>query len=376
MRPEPAITDPKKVDRGARRGRPLRGRTGAADPMNILRATIHRVVRDHAEMWERAALSRDEGERLAADLIRVLEDADAATISHDGAERTLIGRLVELTRADLLSGAHGLPDGDLIRVLRKLEGAREHFEPEWHQTLASQLTGANALDLVVELAHDLRSPLTSIMFLSETLRKGQSGEINEVQRKQLGIVYSAALGLVSVASDVIDLVKEEEQDGPGQEITRTSPFSLSESLESVRVMVGPMAEEKRLDLRFLIPEHDVRLGLAVPLSRVLLNLTTNAIKFTEEGSVEIVARETTGQRVEFSVKDTGRGMDADALAGMFLPFRRSRSSTGFHFSGTGLGLSICRRMVEVMGGELQVESRVGEGTRFFFEIELPRGSRI
>ncbi|HSH44932.1 MAG TPA: HAMP domain-containing sensor histidine kinase [Longimicrobiales bacterium] len=343
--------------------------------MHLLRATVRRVVREQADRWSGSALSEDEAQRLAGVLIQYIEHGTLPPEGeYDGAERTLVRRLIELTRAELLNGANGLRDGDLLRLLRKLEGARERFEPQWHQTLASQLMGASALDLVVELAHDLRSPLTSIMFLSETLRKGQSGEINEVQRKQLGIVYSAALGLVSVASDVIDLAKEKRPDG--RKVDRKEPFSLSELLDSVRVTVAPMAEEKRLDLRFLTPEHDVRVGMSVPLSRVLLNLTTNAIKFTEEGLVEIVARETTGQRVEFSVRDTGRGMDDEALAGMFRPFHRSRSSTGYHFSGTGLGLSICRRMVEVMGGELGVESGVGQGTRFFFEIELPRGSRI
>ncbi|NIP77679.1 MAG: hypothetical protein GWM90_00135, partial [Gemmatimonadetes bacterium] len=96
---------------------------------------------------------------------------------------------------------------------------------------------------------------------------------------------------------------------------------------------------------------------------------------TETGRVEILAVERGPSRVEFSVRDTGRGMDEKTLATLFQPFRRNESQTGFHFSGTGLGLAICRRLVEVMGGDLQVESRPGYGSRFFFELDLPRSPR-
>jgi hypothetical protein len=148
--------------------------------------------------------------------------------------------------------------------------------------------GANAAELVVELAHDLRSPLTSIMFLSETLRRGQTGQVNDVQRQQLGIIYSAALSLTTIASDLIDLGREDTF--LTAEAASPRP-SRSEVFDSVRAMVAPMAEEKRLDLLTLGPDHDLRLGNAVSLGRVLLNLTSNAIKFTETGYVEIVAQE-------------------------------------------------------------------------------------
>lgn len=376
-RSEASLAEARDADRRTPLARKGRRRREAAGPLVALRRAVVQVLSEGADLWGHAALSAEEGDRLAGDLVSFLMAGEVpGEATHDGAERTLICRFIDLTRAKLLDGDYGITDADLLLALRKLEDARERFEPEWHQGLAARLTGANSLDLVVELVHDLRSPLTSIMFLSETLRKGQSGQINEVQRKQLGIVYSAALGLVSVANDVLDLARDNGRDGRGPAEPRERPFSVYEVVESVREMVGPMAEEKRLDLTFLTPEHDIRVGLPVPLSRVLLNLTTNAIKFTDEGSVAIVARETAGSRVEFSVRDTGRGMDDETLAHMFEPFRRSRSETGFHFSGTGLGLAISRRMVEVMGGTLEVETGLEKGTRFYFEVELPRGSRI
>jgi signal transduction histidine kinase len=116
---------------------------------------------------------------------------------------------------------------------------------------------------------------------------------------------------------------------------------------------------------------DQRLGHSVALSRVLLNLTTNALKFTHEGFVEIVARETLGSRVEFSVRDTGPGINHLAEESLFSAFRRAPTGQGFMLSGTGLGLSLCRKLVSVMGGELHLETRADWGTRFSFELALP-----
>ncbi len=104
----------------------------------------------------------------------------------------------------------------------------------------------------------------------------------------------------------------------------------------------------------------------------MLNLTTNALKFTEEGFVELVARSITPRQVVFSVRDTGRGIEKEARKTLFQPFRRSNSKErGFCFSGTGLGLNICRRLVSAMGSNLELETRPGWGTRFFFKLELP-----
>ena len=129
---------------------------------------------------------------------------------------------------------------------------------------------------MVEVAHDLRSPLTSIMFLSETLQKERSGAINDIQRQQLGIIYSAALALVTVASDVIDMARG----GDSLDDADAVPFSVGELLTTVCDMVAPMVEQKDLKIKILPPKHDTRVGHSAALSRVLLNLLTNAAKFT------------------------------------------------------------------------------------------------
>jgi signal transduction histidine kinase len=110
----------------------------------------------------------------------------------------------------------------------------------------------------------------------------------------------------------------------------------------------------------------------VALSRVLLNLTTNALKFTNEGFVEVTGREVGGDRVEFSVRDTGRGIPPQNMATLYEPFRRRQREGEYAFSGSGLGLSICRKLVEAMGSRLEVETAPDQGTRFSFVLDLPR----
>ena len=262
---------------------------------------------------------------------------------------------------------HDNTDSHIPAILVAIERVREAIEPDWKQYFASRLAGPEGVRLLVDIAHDLRSPLTSILFLAETMQRGQSGPLTEVQRRQLGLIYSAALGLSSVASDIIELARG------GDELVEREPvpFSVSAILDSVSDIVRPIAEEKQLTVRLLPPTADERLGHPVALSRVLLNLTTNALKFTDRGYVEVVTRETGAAGVEFSVRDSGRGIDPALLHTLYRPLRPAGAASGRVFSQTGLGLATCRRLVEAMASELKVESRAGWGTRFFFELDLP-----
>jgi signal transduction histidine kinase len=150
-----------------------------------------------------------------------------------------------------------------------------------------------------------------------------------------------------------------------------TPFSLTAMLESVRDIVRPIAEEKRLAVRLLPANVDYRMGHPAALSRVLLNLTTNALKFTNEGYVEIVAQEIGPLRVQFAVRDSGMGIDPKIVSSLYEPFRRAVGRTEQSFSQTGLGLAMCQKLVEAMHSHLQVETRRGWGTRFYFELSLP-----
>ncbi len=249
-------------------------------------------------------------------------------------------------------------------VERRWQAPESAAEPE---DLAASLTGPNGLDLVVEMAHDLRSPLTSILFLAESLRSGQSSPVTDSQRRQLGLIYSAALCLCTSANDVLEVARG----GDRLADREPGPFSIVEVFKSVRDMVQPIAEEKGLPLHLKPARPDWRLGHARALSRVLLNLTTNALKFTEQGFVELAARPLDAARVEFSIRDTGPGIDAAALRALYNPFRKHESQLRQHFSSSGLGLAMCRKLVTALGSQLRVETRAGSGTRFFFELHLP-----
>jgi signal transduction histidine kinase len=337
---------------------------------------LHRALLATHAQWERAIEHASGAEEVATQLAQLstairLQLMGGAAESVEVARTPLSRRLLGLVRAGFLEqvqGLPGLPDsGQLLRVLAAMELVSERLEADWSQHFTDRLAAPDGLELVVEVAHDLRSPLTSILFLAETLQRGRSGGVNAVQERQLGLIYSAAFGLSSVASDVIELARG------GDRLVDLDPipFSVTDILESVRDIVQPIAEEKSLGVRLAPPEADFRIGHPVALSRVLLNLTTNALKFTAEGFVEVVARQTAARRIEFSVRDTGRGIPPQSMASLFEPFRRRQKQGEYAFSGSGLGLSICRKLVEAMGSTLQVETQQGAGTRFYFELDLP-----
>ena len=223
------------------------------------------------------------------------------------------------------------------------------------------------MNLVVELAHDLRSPLGSILFLSDTLRQGQSGDVNELQRKQLGLIYSAALALVSTANDVMDLARS-----GGDLVGDTSElYSVSEVFSTINELLSPMAHQKGIDLEFEISVPDLLVGHGPAVGRVLINLATNALKFTESGFVRVSAEEAGPGQLEFAVRDTGRGIPEDAQERLFDPFRKHEGEReGFFFSRSGLGLGLARRLVRGMGSDLAFETRKGWGTRFYFVLPL------
>jgi hypothetical protein len=278
-------------------------------------------------------------------------------------------------RACLLSelGAAGpsVDGAGILRLLGAVERVHQIIEHDDAHRFSARLAGPGGLELLVEVGHDLRSPLASILFLAETLRKGQSGEVNAVQERQLGLIYSAAFGLSTVASDVIAFGRG----GDRLIDPRPEAFSVLAILRSVQDIVLPLAEEKGLTVKLTPPDVDFRVGHPGALNRVLLNLTTNALKFTSSGFVEISVKAPSPSRLEFSVRDTGRGIPAQVMSSLFDPFRR-RDPGDYAFSSAGLGLSICRKLVAAMDGTLGVETSETNGTRFFFELELPVVTRL
>lgn len=304
---------------------------------------------------------------LAEIVARVVDVAEGRDAGVPDRPSPLTRRIVSLLRRRVIDGAKDLPPDTTIVLLRAIEGVAESLEASWSNRFQDRMTGPSGLDLVVEVAHDLRSPLTSILFLAETMMRGRSGPLTPLQERQLGLVYSAAFGLNTVASDVIELVR-----GGDRLVGRDQQaFSVTEVLDSVRDIVLPIAEEKGLQLHFEGPPDDLRRGHPGALNRVLLNLTTNALKFTAEGQVEVKIVNAGNGHVDCSVRDSGRGIPTSAMPTLFEPFRRRQQAGDYAFSGSGLGLSICRKLVEAMGSDLVVETEQGVGTRFSFRLTLP-----
>lgn len=285
-------------------------------------------------------------------------------------------RLLERLRRAFLEHAEA-PDvraeaEDVVQLLRAFETVQEVLDIDAAHRFAARLTGNNAQQLVVEMAHDMRSPLASILILAERLRAGAGGELAPIQQRQLGLIYSAAFGLSALAGDVIELARG------GTTLMDQQPiaFAVSEVLQSILDILRPMAEEKRLTMRCTGPSADVRVGHPAALNRVLLNLATNAIKFTNTGAVDVTCRELDRSRVEFSVRDTGRGIPDYVKSNLFEAFRQRQVPGDYAFSSAGLGLSICQKLVGAMGGTLEVETELEKGTRFHFILELPQPARM
>lgn len=285
-------------------------------------------------------------------------------------------RIIERLRHAFLEHAEAADvsqhPGDVVAILRAIEGVQAAIDADAAHRFTARLTGQEAQQLVVEMAHDMRSPLGSILILAERLRAGAGGDLSPIQQRQLGLVYSAAFGLSSLAGDVIELARG------GTTLVDTEPmaFSVADVLQSIMDILRPMAEEKRLIMSAAGPSADVRIGHPSALNRVLLNLATNAIKFTNAGSVTVTSTELDRSRVEFSVRDTGRGIPDHVMGGLFEAFRQRQTPGDYAFSSAGLGLSICQKLIGAMGGELRVETELEKGTRFYFTVELPQAEQI
>ena len=326
------------------------------------------VPRGHASVDIKAAASA-----LAAAIQNAVED-DAPTqtpASLGPAAHQLLGMLRRLFIEELGSESD-LDSSEVVRVLHGIERLQVELERSGAQQFTSRLAGPDAMQLLIEVVHDMRSPLNAILLLAEQLRSGRSGPLIDIQIRQMDLVHSAAFGLTTLADDVVELA----HGGNRLVDERPMPFSLSSVLKVVGDLVQPLATEKRIALQSTGPEADVRVGHRVAVGRVLLNLTTNAVKFTEQGSVTILCEPKSRTKLEFSVTDTGRGIPPDALPTLFDPFRQRANRSEYAFSSSGLGLSICQQLVQAMGGELKVETTLGKGTRFSFVLDLPISPRV
>jgi len=345
-------------------------------------AILGNAARAIEERWAAAATMPSEADH-AVRALAVL--CDAATLGLSGAPIPSImahtwtaegPRLLTALRREILDQATRSSTAALeaLRVLHQLEQLSQQLEQDASAHFAEHVLGPNALQLLVEVGHDMRSPLSSIQFLVERMRRGQTGPVSPMQERHLDLVYSAAFGLSALTSDVMELA----QGGARLVGPAVIPFSIGEVLRAVRDVAQPIAEEKQLTLRFSGPPNDVRLGHPAALHRVLLNLVTNALKFTNAGAVTVQADAVSQSEVRFLVADTGRGMPASVTARLVDNFgssneqRHAPSERELEpvFSSAGLGLAICQKLVSAMGGRLTLLSTDGLGSKLDFTLNL------
>ena len=273
---------------------------------------------------------------------------------------------VSTLKVNFLSELATAPDlnaNEVVRTLIKLDEAEEAWKRTDRGKFISRLTGADCADAVVAIAHDIRSPLCSILLLVDALRRAEKTAPNSIRDRQLGLIYGAAFGLSTTVSNLIGAARGEDL-VQGQPM----PFSVSETMHSVSTIVQPMCEEKGIPLGIEFPDNDVRVGHSSAIQQALLNLASNALRYTDAGSVAMGCSEVTGDRVEFWVEDTGPGIPDDVLERLCYGF--PPEGVKLRFSSAGLGLAIVRTLVEAMGSTLQVDSGSG-GTRFSFVLTLP-----
>lgn len=264
---------------------------------------------------------------------------------------------------------------DLVATrTRELEDARAAAENAMNQ--AQQADRAKS-EFIAHMSHEFRSPMTSILGYTQLASDSLDHSLpTETMRSYLSTIRGAGRHVLSLIGDILDISKIEA----GKLLLEEAPLNLHQLCEEVvsMMLVPARARENTLELKIEPDLPRYVMGDPVRLKQVLTNLVSNAIKFTKYGNIQLVAEpiEITDDMVSFriSVRDEGIGIPGNKLDSIFEAFTQADTTTTRRYGGTGLGLTICQRMVQAMGGKIEVESREGSGSLFWFDLTLPRSS--
>ena len=220
--------------------------------------------------------------------------------------------------------------------------------------------------VVANVSHEFRTPLHTILGLSRLLIEGSDGHLNPEQRKQVQFIRTSAEELKTMVDDLLDLSSAEA----GKTLMRPEQFRAQDFLSGLRGTLRPLARNADVELRFVEPPEDLVLETdQSKLSQVLRNLVSNALKFTDRGHVEVSMR-AAGDDVVFTVEDTGVGIARENFERIFEEFGQVPNRLQAQVKGSGLGLTLSRRLAELLGGTLEVDSTLDEGSTF--TLRLPR----
>jgi len=226
-------------------------------------------------------------------------------------------------------------------------------------------------EFLANMSHEIRTPMNGIIAMNELLLET---ELTDEQKEYCDLAEQSAKTLLRIINDILDFSKIEARMMDFEEI----PIELPKLIENATKMIAASAREKPIEIRYELAEDipDGLLGDPTRIRQVLLNYGNNAVKFTEKGSICILAEllnENENELViKFSVTDTGKGIAKEKIKVLFRPFSQADNSTTRKFGGTGLGLLICKQLAELMGGEVGVESEPGNGSMFWFTVKLKK----
>ncbi|MFN3512429.1 MAG: ATP-binding protein [Phenylobacterium sp.] len=314
-------------------------------------------------------LHPDDKTWLPAELARLAETGGQAT--HQYRVQHKDGRTIWVeTTFDIVPPSAADPEAKVVSVSRVID-ARKALETELVEARRrAEAAAAAKSDFLANMTHELRTPLNAIIGFSGILK--DSPNLTPQDSRHAHLIDEASRSLLELVNDVLDFSRLES----GQVEVEARPFDPLEPAQALGALLAGQAEARGLSLA-VRAEGEIAplLGDAARIRQVLLNFLSNALKFTERGGVTLTVRQSplSGQRarLRMEVADTGIGLREDQIEHLFDRFTQADATVSRRYGGTGLGLAICKRTVELMGGRIGAGSKPGEGSTFWFELDLP-----